>query len=115
LQRHPLARPRVQSIATSGNRLIKSHRRVRWISSRTSTPSGRAMFQMMGVFVEFERAMIRERVLAGTARARSEGRALGRKRREETDAAKVAAIRTARAKGLWLAASPLTFTLGSGP
>jgi DNA invertase Pin-like site-specific DNA recombinase len=27
----------------------------------TSTPSGRAMFQMMGVFAEFERAMIRER------------------------------------------------------
>jgi DNA invertase Pin-like site-specific DNA recombinase len=68
----------------------------------TSTPSGRAMFQMMGVFAEFERAMIRERVLAGIARARSEGRALGRKRLEETDAAKVAAIRTARAKGLGL-------------
>src|SRR3984893_2240229 len=28
----------------------------------TSSPSGRAMFQMMGVFAEFERAMIRERV-----------------------------------------------------
>ncbi len=35
----------------------------------TSTPSGRAMFQMMGVFAEFERAMIRERVMAGLARA----------------------------------------------
>jgi DNA invertase Pin-like site-specific DNA recombinase len=58
------------------------------------------MFQMMGVFAEFERAMIRERVLAGIARARSEGRALGRKRLEETDAAKVTAIQTARAKGL---------------
>jgi DNA invertase Pin-like site-specific DNA recombinase len=34
----------------------------------TSTPSGRAMFQMMGVFAKFERAMIRERVLAGIAR-----------------------------------------------
>ena len=33
----------------------------------TSTPSGRAMFQMMGVFAEFERAMIRERVMAGLA------------------------------------------------
>ena len=60
------------------------------------------MFQMMGVFAEFERAMIRERVLAGIARARSEGRALGRKRLEETDAAKVTAIRTARAKDLGL-------------
>ena len=36
----------------------------------TSTPSGRAMFQMLGVFAEFERAMIRERVMAGLARAR---------------------------------------------
>jgi Resolvase, N terminal domain len=31
----------------------------------TSTPSGRAMFQMLGVFAEFERSMIRERVMAG--------------------------------------------------
>jgi DNA invertase Pin-like site-specific DNA recombinase len=68
----------------------------------TSTPSGRAMFQMMGVFAEFERAMIRERVLAGLARARSEGRALGRKRLEETDAGKVAAIRSLRAGGTGL-------------
>jgi hypothetical protein len=30
----------------------------------TSTPSGRLMFQMLGVFAEFERAMIRERVMA---------------------------------------------------
>ena len=44
----------------------------------TSTPSGRAMFQMLGVFAEFERAMIRERVNAGLARARAEGRRLGR-------------------------------------
>jgi DNA invertase Pin-like site-specific DNA recombinase len=36
----------------------------------TSTPSGRAMFQMIGVFAEFERAMTRARVLAGIARAR---------------------------------------------
>src|SRR5215813_7871150 len=37
----------------------------------TSTPSGRAMFQMLGVFAEFERAMIQERVKAGLARARA--------------------------------------------
>jgi len=42
----------------------------------TSTPSGRAMFQMMGVFAEFERAMIRERVLAGLARAKEQGSVL---------------------------------------
>jgi DNA invertase Pin-like site-specific DNA recombinase len=63
----------------------------------TSTPSGRAMFQMMGVFAEFERAMIRERVLAGLARAKDQGISLGRRRLEDTDAAKVTAIKRALA------------------
>ncbi len=36
----------------------------------TSTPSGRAMFGMLGVFAEFERAIIQERIKAGLARAR---------------------------------------------
>jgi DNA invertase Pin-like site-specific DNA recombinase len=44
----------------------------------TSTPAGKAMFQMMGVFAEFERAMIVERVKAGLSRARSQGKRLGR-------------------------------------
>jgi DNA invertase Pin-like site-specific DNA recombinase len=44
----------------------------------TTTPAGKAMFQMMGVFAEFERAMIQERIHAGLARARSEGKQLGR-------------------------------------
>jgi DNA invertase Pin-like site-specific DNA recombinase len=35
----------------------------------TSTPSGRAMFGMLSVFAEFERAMIRERVMAGLRRS----------------------------------------------
>src|SRR5215831_8438887 len=39
----------------------------------TRTPSGRAMFQMLGVFAEFERAMIQERVRAGLARAKEKG------------------------------------------
>lgn len=34
----------------------------------TSTPSGRMLFQMLGVFAEFERSMIRERVMAGLRR-----------------------------------------------
>jgi Resolvase, N terminal domain len=34
----------------------------------TTTPAGKAMFQMMGVFAEFERAMIAERVRAGLGR-----------------------------------------------
>ena len=44
----------------------------------TSTPAGKAMFQMCGVFAEFERSMIRERVNAGLARARANGKRLGR-------------------------------------
>ena len=36
----------------------------------TTTPAGRAMFQMLGVFAEFERAMVQERVRAGLDRAR---------------------------------------------
>ena len=44
----------------------------------TTTPSGKMMFQMLGVFAEFERSMIRERVLAGLDRARSQGKRLGR-------------------------------------
>jgi DNA invertase Pin-like site-specific DNA recombinase len=45
----------------------------------TSTPAGKAMFQMLGVFSEFERAMIVERVKAGLSRARSQGKRLGRR------------------------------------
>jgi DNA invertase Pin-like site-specific DNA recombinase len=65
----------------------------------TSTPSGRAMFQMLGVFAEFERSMIRERVMAGLARAKAEGTRLGRPATVADDAAKVQTIRDARAAG----------------
>ena len=44
----------------------------------TTTPSGRAMFQMLGVFAEFEAAMIRERVRAGVTRAKRKGTKSGR-------------------------------------
>jgi DNA invertase Pin-like site-specific DNA recombinase len=40
----------------------------------TTTPTGKAMFQMMGVFAEFERSMIVGRVNAGLARAKAEPR-----------------------------------------
>jgi DNA invertase Pin-like site-specific DNA recombinase len=65
----------------------------------TSTPSGRAMYQMMGVFAEFERAIIRERVMSGLARAKAEGVTLGRRALEQADAAKVAAIKAELAAG----------------
>jgi DNA invertase Pin-like site-specific DNA recombinase len=44
----------------------------------TTTPGGKALFQMVGVFAEFERAMIQERVKAGLARAKAQGKTLGR-------------------------------------
>jgi DNA invertase Pin-like site-specific DNA recombinase len=44
----------------------------------TSTPSGKAMFGMLGVFAEFERSIIQERIHAGLARARAKGVTLGR-------------------------------------
>ena len=40
------------------------------------------MFGMLGVFAEFERAMIQERVRAGLERARKTGKVLGRPRVE---------------------------------
>lgn len=43
----------------------------------TSTPSGRMMFQMVGVFSEFERSMISERVKTGLNRVRKQGKKLG--------------------------------------
>ena len=49
----------------------------------TTTPAGRAMFQMMGVFAEFERAMIRDRVKAGMARAKAGGAKFGRPKIDE--------------------------------
>jgi DNA invertase Pin-like site-specific DNA recombinase len=54
----------------------------------SSTPSGRALLQMSGVFAEFERAMLVERINAGLARARAQGKRLGRRRaRGATDEA----------------------------
>ena len=44
----------------------------------TTTPAGKALFQMLGVFAEFERSIIQERVLAGIARARAKGTLLYR-------------------------------------
>ena len=62
----------------------------------TTTPAGRALFQMMGVFAEFERSMIQERVKAGLRRARARGRRLGRPRVPQV---KENAIRAAREAG----------------
>lgn len=64
----------------------------------TTTPAGKAMFQMMGVFAEFERSMIRERVKAGLRRAKAAGKTLGRRKLEdETDTDRRAVAKALRA------------------
>ena len=59
----------------------------------TTTPGGKLLFQMLGVFAEFERAMIVETVKAGLKRARAEGKVLGRPRVSASIEAKVLALR----------------------
>lgn len=74
----------------------------------TSTPSGKAMFQMLGVFAEFERAMISERVRAGLARSGKKG---GRPR---LDADKAERIRRSLATGTSINATAKKLRVGVG-
>ena len=46
----------------------------------TSTPTGRLLFNVLGSIAEFERDLIRDRVVAGMKAARRRGRAIGRPR-----------------------------------
>ena len=75
----------------------------------TSTPMGKAMFQMCGVFAELERSIIQERVRAGLERARAKGTTLGRPR---TDPKIEAKIRQLAAKGM--GKGKIARTLGIG-
>lgn len=54
-----------------------------------TTPSGRALAGMLAVFAEFERDILRERVKAGIAQAREQGRSHGRPRTAANQAAEV--------------------------
>ena len=44
----------------------------------TSTPTGKMMFQMIGIFSEFEKSMISQRVKTGLQRVKRSGKKLGR-------------------------------------
>jgi DNA invertase Pin-like site-specific DNA recombinase len=67
----------------------------------TTTPSGRLLFHMLAAIAEFERDLIRDRVMAGLRRAKAQGRHLGRPRRHHID---LAAARALVAEGLSLRA-----------
>ena len=67
----------------------------------TTTPGGKALFQMLAVFAEFEREMIRERVNAGLARAREKGTKSGKPiGRPATARAKADRVKALRAEGM---------------
>src|SRR5262249_41868766 len=51
----------------------------------TSTPTGRLLFNMLGAIAEFERDLIRERVVAGMRAAQRRGKAIGRPQRIQGD------------------------------
>ena len=77
----------------------------------TGTPAGKALFQMLGVFAEFERAMIVERVKAGLARARSQGKRLGRR---PASADVVERIRTELVTGAGILKTAKALGVGTG-
>ena len=76
----------------------------------TSTPSGRMMFQTIGVFAEFERSMISERVKAGMARAKAQGKRVGRPRGISDEQRET--ILGLRGEGISLGKIALQFGLG---
>jgi putative DNA-invertase from lambdoid prophage Rac len=57
-----------------------------------TTPTGRAMAGMLAFFAEFEREILRERVKAGIAQARSKGKTVGRPVSVTNKAAEVRAL-----------------------
>jgi DNA invertase Pin-like site-specific DNA recombinase len=61
----------------------------------SSTAAGKAMLSMCGVFAEFERSIIIERVNAGLARARAQGKILGRPKIDARTEARIRTLRTA--------------------
>ena len=58
----------------------------------TTTPSGRLLFHVLAAIAEFERDLIRDRVVAGLRRAKAQGRQLGRPRRHHVDVEQARAL-----------------------
>jgi DNA invertase Pin-like site-specific DNA recombinase len=77
----------------------------------TTKSGGRALFQMMGIFADFERAMIRDRVKAGLASAKAKGVKLGAPR---TDVKVIRRIEREKAKGLSVRAIATKLRVGAG-
>jgi DNA invertase Pin-like site-specific DNA recombinase len=99
----------LQMIRTTGRELY-----IHTQALDTSTASGRALFQMLGVFAELEREMIVARVNAGMARAKAHGtksgKAIGRPRVSE---ATERAIRTQLSCGSGILRTARTIGVGA--
>jgi len=81
----------------------------------TTTPAGRALFQMLGVFAEFERPIITERIHAGIARARAKGTKSGKPiGRARIDTKTETAIRVSLAGGKGILKTAREIGVGSG-
>lgn len=74
----------------------------------TSTPAGRAMFSMLSVFAEFERSILRQRIMAGLARSTKKSG------RPSLDPAKADRIRRELSKGTGINATARKFKVGVG-
>jgi DNA invertase Pin-like site-specific DNA recombinase len=84
----------------------------------TTTPSGRLLFHVLAAISEFERDLIRDRVLAGLARAKAQGKRLGRPKRsiDQTRAARLLAEGwSLRHVARQLGVSPSTLSRVIGP
>jgi DNA invertase Pin-like site-specific DNA recombinase len=78
----------------------------------TNTPSGKMLYQLLGVFAEFEREIIRERIIAGQQRARAEGKRIGR--RSVLDEAISTQARRLRSEGLTIRRIAGSLNIGFG-
>jgi DNA invertase Pin-like site-specific DNA recombinase len=63
----------------------------------TATPAGRMVFNIFSALGEYERELIRERINAGLARARKEGKKLGRP--SNVNPSVIASVQLLREKG----------------
>ena len=82
----------------------------------TSTPTGKMMFQMVSVFAEFERNIIRSRVKSGMDRAKSHGTKSGRKigRPSNVNPSTESAVVALRKNGYSLNKISKELSIGSG-
>ena len=65
----------------------------------TTLPAGRLTFQVLGAVAEFEREMLRTRVVAGMAQARRVGKHIGRPARRKFHSSEIEKMRALRSGG----------------